>query len=603
MTLHSLQLLPRGETGWGSGTLPFGKHTTLLLGPNGAGKTPVIKALAYALGHPVELPPLIREKCRAVSLTILAEDGHHNIERQFASGLDVVVTHPTGATTTMSDERTFSEWVLPKLGVSLRILSGKTGDKIPPYVSIVGPMFLVDQDTGWTAPYVPFETHQFVKDQREEVARWLLEVPARNRPTDKSDFQAAKITLASVQEEIAFKRRALETLQRELAEDRAVDAAQRLEERRVLLETDLARTHSVLESMSLVETKLDSRVREAVQQRDQVAYQLANTKRRRAQLVDVQSEVEAELGALEQNEVAAEVFRSLCGNEACQFFRKPDDSYGRRVLYLKDQLKDFESSSGETERELDILQQQLSAAELAVQSSVEEQRRSLERGNGGGAIGAVDAISRELADVRVRLDRLERIAQQRRQLDTLINKEARARQDVVELRPTGGPRMDNARLLDARQKLTALFKEWLVALRTPNVPGDVVFDEELRLIVNGERFSSKSSHSGSTRTRLVLAYHAAMLETSLVMKGSHPRLLVLDAPRQHELNAEHLRSYFERFYKMAARQPHPVQLVFSAKDPGLVPKGRVDALWTPPFTFRDEDEDKPHFLGPERRPD
>jgi hypothetical protein len=594
MTLEALRLLPRGDAGWGTSALTFGKRTTLLLGPNGAGKTPVIKALAYCLGHPVELPPLVREKCRAVEVTLLAEGERFRIQRQFVTGVEVSVTKASGETLSFRDERAVSEWILPRLGVSLRTLAGKSGEKVAPYMSVAGPMFLVDQDTGWTTSYVPFESHQFVKDQREEVVRWLLDVPARNRPVDKSEFQGAKTTLASIQEQIAFKRRALEGLQRELGEDRANDAAQRLEERRVSLDGELHRAHSILASMSQVESAFDVRLREAVERRDQIAYRLANAKRRKAQLGDVQAEVGAELGALEQNEVAAEAFRALCGNDACQFFRKPEESYGRRVLYLKDQLKDFESSSGEIEREFVLFQEQLAAADGAVQQAVKEKESSLKPTVSGFAIAAVEATSRELADVRVRLDRLERIARERRQLEALINKEARAAEDVAELRPTGGPRRDNSRLLDARQNLAVTFKEWLLALRTPNVPADVVFDEELRLIVSGERFSSRSSHSGSTRTRLVLAYHAAMVETSLAMKGVHPRLLVLDAPRQHELSAADLRSFIERFYAMSTKHDPAVQLVFSATDPEVMPADRVDVVWKAPFVFDGE----PRFLGP-----
>lgn len=594
MSLEALELLPRGQSGWGCGPLSFGRHTTLLLGQNGAGKTPLIKALTYCLGYPIELPPLVREKCSAARLTLREGEVDYRITRQLAPGVDITVTTGGGESIAFRDERAFSEWVLPKLGVSLRTLSNPGGEKVAPYMSIVGPMFLVDQDRGWVTSYVPFDTHQFVKDQREEVARWLLDVPAKHRPVDKTEYQAAKTTLAGIQEQIAFKRNGLEGLQRELGEDRAPDAMARLEERRASLESDMLRAHSILETVSQAESALDVAIREATSRRDQIAFKLGNIKRRKAQLAEVHTEVNAELGALEQNEVAAEAFRSLCGNTACEFFRKPEESYGRRVLYLKDQLKDFEFSTGETERELAVVREQLAAAEVAVQEAVALKQKSLDGTEAGSVLVAAQAMSRELADVRVRIDRLERIARERKHLDALINKELRASEDVAELRPTGGGRRENTRLLDARQKLAATFKEWLLALRTPNVPADVTFDDELRLIVSGERFSSKSSHSGSTRTRLVLAQHAAFLETSLQMGGVHPRLLVLDAPRQHELSASDLRSFLERFYMMSAKTTPPVQLVFSATDPAVIPEGKVDQTWEPTFDFGGE----LRFLGP-----
>lgn len=598
MMIESLEILPRGVDGWGSGLLKFGKHTTLLLGPNGAGKTPLLKALAYALGYPVELPTLVRDKCQMVRLVLRDGDGICQVERQMTTSSEVVatVTDLDGKAAQLNNERALSEWVLPKIGIKLRTLARANGERVAPFMSVVAPMFLVDQDIGWTNLYVPFENKRFVNDQREEVIRWLLDVPAKHRPISKAEFQEAKVVLAAIQEEILFKRRGLEKLQRELREDRAPDAVKLLEERSRFLEAELVRSYSVVEGLARTESAIDLRLREAVQHRDQVEFRLASANRRKAQLIDVQAEVGAELGAIEQNETAAEAFRSLCGSPDCQFFRKPEDSYGRRVLYLKDQLKDFELSIGETARDLEILQQQLSAAEAAVRAVAKEKTLSIDGQHGLTMAATVQSLAKELADVRVRLDRLERIARERQQLEALLDREQRARENVSDLTPTRGARQDSSRLLDARQHLASTFKEWMVALHTPNVPADASFDETLRLALGGTQFSGKSEHSGSTRTRIVLAFHAAMVETSLLMGGTHPRILVLDAPKQHELAPEDLRSFIGRFYKMSAACSTPVQLIYSATDPAIVTDGCTDMIWKP--TFACGEPPTPHYFGP-----
>ena len=318
MNLHAIRLLPRSAEGWESGTLLFGRNTTLLLGPNGAGKTPLLRSLAYALGHPIELPRLVRDNCRAVKLVIATDEGHHTIERRFTSGLEAVVTDPAGVRTEFHEERGFSEWVLPMLGVPLRPLAGKNGDTVAPYMSVVAPMFMVDQDTGWTTSYVPLQTHQFVKDQREEVMRWLLDIPPRNRPLDRSAFEEAKTTQQSIQDQVRFKRDSLQALERELgARTEQAMPSGGSKNAVLLLKSNLSCSQSFLERLTTAESDFDVRTRSAVEGRDEIAFKVANIKRRRTQLADVRAEVSAELSALEQSEVAAVGLRALCGTEAC----------------------------------------------------------------------------------------------------------------------------------------------------------------------------------------------------------------------------------------------------------------------------------------------
>ncbi len=392
MTLESLELLPRGDEGWGSGVLKFGEHTTLLLGPNGAGKTPVLKALAYCLGHPVELPPLVRQRCRAARIVLREGEARFQIERELTpSGVEAAVSDSSG-TGTLRDERTLSEWVLPKLGIVLRSLCREErGQGCAVHERCRPLMFLRGPGHGLDVAVRAVRGPQLRQGPtgRKSFAGCSTVRP-RTAPRTRASFKLPRSHLLASRSRSSGKRRGLEALQRELGEDRAPGAAaDRLEERRASLEADLQREPTPSwRASSRVESAQDVRVREAAQRREEGGYKLANAKRRKAQLLEVQAEVSAELGALEQNEIAADAFRAFCGNENCQFFRKPEESYGRRVLYLKDQLKDFESSAGEIERELLVLHQQLEAADTAAAKvAVEDKERSLERANGGAPPG------------------------------------------------------------------------------------------------------------------------------------------------------------------------------------------------------------------------
>jgi hypothetical protein len=594
MSLKSLQLTPRGTDGWGVGPLLFGRCTTLLLGPNGSGKTPIMKAIAFCLGQPTEFPPKVLEKCSAATLTLEDSEGSYAIRRALSPSVDIEVLGPSNETQRFSDERSFSAWMLPKLGIPLRSLTGIRGEVAPPYVSVAGPMFLVDQDTGWTMPYAHHERQSFVRDQAEEVLRWMLEIPARHKAVDDSARRSAGISLASAQDQIASKRLALEALQRELGADSLSAGQESLNARRVALEEALQRRYSALEARTQAEGEFDSRVREASSDRDSTLFAADALRRRIDGVVAVQREVGAELGALEENEVAATAFRHFCGNENCQFFRRPEESYGRRVLYLKDQLKDFESGTSQMESELSLLRERLAEANSALSAAVQARTTSQTQSQSGAAVDDVRALAIELAEVQSRIFRLGQANADRLKLDQLVEVEARAAALVAELTPTRGPNRENSRLLDARAILAQKFSEWLETLRTPNVSSSAMLDEQLRLFVGGERLYPQSSHSGSTRTRIVLAFHAAVLQTSIEMRGNHPNLLVLDAPRQHELSAADLRSFVDRFHTLFSTEGRVVQLILSASDSDVVGPDRADAIWTPTFDLGEG----PRYLGP-----
>jgi hypothetical protein len=583
--LETLHLLPRGADGWSSGPYRFGRCTTLLLGPNGAGKTPLMKAIAFCLGQPVELPPKILEKCETAVLTMVDADGRHAIRRTLSPEVRIEIVGPNGDMKQFDDERSFSAWVLPRLGVPLRTLTTQSGDHVAPYMSVVGPMFLVDQDTGWTMPYVPHERQHFVRDQAQEVLRWVLGLPARHRAIDRSAQRAATISLVAVQDQIAAKRLTLEALHVELGLDALPDSSGRLIARRTELEESLRRTYSALESVSRMDSEFDARVRDASASRDIVHVEVDALLRRVAQVVRVQREVGVELGALEENEVAATAFRHFCGNENCQFFRRPEESYGRRVLYLKDQLKDFESGASQLERELSLQTDRLAESNSNLKTALETKVASLSQTQGSAAVDDVRGLSRELAEVERRIALVARAMNERSALDTLVASEATAADVAEELKPSRAPKRDNSRLLDARSILAQKFGEWLLTLRTPNVSSEALLDDELRLFMGGERLYQQSSHSGSTRTRIVLAFHAAVLETSLATHGSHPRLLVLDAPRQHELSAADLKSFVDRFYSRFSTEESLVQLVLSASDADVVAADQADSIWVPTIDF------------------
>jgi len=119
------------------------------------------------------------------------------------------------------------------------------------------------------------------------------------------------------------------------------------------------------------------------------------------------------------------------------------------------------------------------------------------------------------------------------------------------------------------------------------------FDDDFTLFVDDAKFATTTHQSGSTRTRIVLAFHAALLEVSLARGGNHPGWLLFDAPKQHELSQTDFDAYAELLQMIAARYPGRVQVVFSVAD--LKTQFQAgDEVWQPTFTV----DGNPRFLGP-----
>ena len=592
--LARLDFKPRGVSGWITPPLVFGAVLTILHGPNGSGKTPILKGLAFALGHPAKLPPDIVNHCESVCLTLSEGASRTTVERSIVDQFDCVVTDAQGNVSHFSDEKSFSAWIIGPLGIPERYLAARTGNPVPPYMSVLLPTFFVDQDLGWADIYRPISTHNFVNDQQSEVVRWMLGVPQKHRPVDNSAFARAKERLESVREQIAIRRNTIEALQSDVGPERGPAAREALLSRKNAVLEELRSHSSALESLAQSSSALDLRLAQLAQQREAARYAASTAERRLADIRRSGQEIEASIEVLEMNEVAADAFRILCGNESCQFFRRPEESYGRQLLYLKDQMKDFEVSSTSLALELDTLRTAVTEAEQRFQQALEEKQKVLAPTVGGAIVPIIEGITKELSDVSLRLDRAELIAREETRLNALIDLALKYEEEVRQLRPGRGAGGDITRLGDARAIFVSTVQGWLDILHAQNIPKPITVDDDLKISLGSERFSENSSQSGSTRTRIVLALHAALIETSLRTSGYHPGFLVLDTPRQHELHAEDLAAFVRRFQEMSRAETVPVQLIIAAKDQIVGVGGPNDEVFRPIYGSPEE----PRYFGP-----
>lgn len=173
---------------------------------------------------------------------------------------------------------------------------------------------------------------------------------------------------------------------------------------------------------------------------------------------------------------------------------------------------------------------------------------------------------------------------------TLIERRAVARDALDQM--TGSRRRTDDRTLRVKIAFEKSVLRWLDTLETPNLE-QVAVNDNFEVTTKGRKFNYDSEESGSTRTRFVLAYHAALLETSMEEGGHHPRWLICDAPRQQEIEKKHLVAWVEALRKLSTK--HPFQLVISGKEMFATIDPKTDKVWEPGFMLKEE---FPQHLGP-----
>src|SRR5205085_3980894 len=76
--------------------------------------------------------------------------------------------------------------------------------------------------------------------------------------------------------------------------------------------------------------------------------------RRKGQLSLVLSELDGEEDILTANVQSTDLLRQFCGREGCEMFATSERSFGRSLLFLKDQIKDLKASDRDLCREVDV---------------------------------------------------------------------------------------------------------------------------------------------------------------------------------------------------------------------------------------------------------
>jgi len=118
-------------------------------------------------------------------------------------------------------------------------------------------------------------------------------------------------------------------------------------------------------------------------------------------------------------------------------------------------------------------------------------------------------------------------------------------------------------LIKLKVELRKALLVWLDEIETSNISRDIAFKDDFTPLLGQETIGQLK---GSTKTRAILAYHAAMLELLAQNTSASFAFMILDTPKQHEIHSDDLDKYFKALKNLC--QEYDIQVIFSTKQLG-----------------------------------
>lgn len=584
MRLRSLKVEPLGQNGWESPLLEFGWRTTLIFAKNGSGKTPVIQSLAASLGFPPKFRDEILSKCAAVTLEAESDGQPLLIRRIFgANNRDFHAILSYGDKESEHfNEGSFSVALFEALGMEPpRLLSNK-GEVAQPYIATVLPVFYLNQGDGYTAAYKA--TNSFILDQFVEMVRFVFGLNPKHSFDVKKSLVEEKAALEAQTRRIVAAQRVYEYQSRGVDDSSANE--QILQQRAIDLAAQIEFLRNSVDAKGTASSTLTELLRQKDQQIRSKQIELSELQNRISGIDAIRTEIDGEVKTLGLNEEARRVFSSfheICGAPNCRLFIGSTESYGKNLLYLRDQIKDLDRNALRAEMRIEHLEEALKELRAEREALVDKLDSPTTAGI-DQLVTAVQALTKQLVETQTELGRVAALKEERSKLFKLEEERLRIQGRIDNLSNTGRADIEFNKL---RLKLRELAVKWMDILDAKNVSRNVDIDLDLRFKFNGE---SLDLFSGSTKIRLVLAIHAALFEVYISEPSRPFRFLILDTPKQQELHTEDLAKYLSELENLCLAKD--AQLILSSTEYDH-PTGQQDNRWLPMY----KGPDHPMYLG------
>ncbi|EGQ8029149.1 hypothetical protein HJA59_004542, partial [Vibrio vulnificus] len=289
------------------------------------------------------------------------------------------------------------------------------------------------------------------------------------------------------------------------------------------------------------------------------------------------AEINTEVDTLNLNEEARRVFvrsSDLCSSSNCQLFSGSSDSYSKNLLYLRDQIKDLERNAENDLSRIDELKRRRTAVEELTRQIVEERNNAIEKTEASALVEAISEIKNQLFGLQVQQEKLDNLDKLSTIYFDLLSDQRRAVDRVASL---SSSRNSVPEIIQLKSRFKQLLIKWLESIGTINVNLDIKWKNDFVPLFGVE---SIEQLKGSTRARVVLAYHAALIELLLESENVALDFIILDTPKQHEIHDNDLDNFMISLKKLCKQ--YSLQVVFSTTEYKY--KGdSQDCCWEPKF--------------------
>ncbi|CNJ77133.1 hypothetical protein [Yersinia pseudotuberculosis] len=573
MKLVSLFLKGRAVSGLESEVLIFAKEITELFGPNGSGKTPLLQSVVYCLGYPCKFRDDIYNFCEYAQLEFEISGEKYTSRRDFKQKeFYIRLVGSNGQVEHFHNEITYSKYIIGLLNLPYPSLVTIKNEQTHPYLSTLLPIFYVDQDDGYSRYYSAH--NNFIKDQFSEMLRVIFGLPERNSFISKKELIDAEAQLEYLDKVLVVQRREVELARSEINVNRKLEdidlAISNLNRELSDLKDDSNNKNDALSSMNVLISSHKKRIRILNDELDDI-------NRRKISLAKIKDEINIEINTLNINEEAKRVFRSfkeICPSDGCKMFSQSSESYGKNLLYLRDQIKDIERNIELDSHSVDKIKSELDTTKKLIEEILEIRDQIAKSEGISSIVETISIITANIFTLQLEKSELQKVGMLEEKYFENLNKRELAQDRVETLKKGKGiiPRVTKLKI-----DLKLAYIKWLEILNTLNIDKNITFKDDFYPNLGSEVLTQLK---GSTRVRAILAYKAALVELMCVGDKMPFKFIIFDTPKQHETHYEDIDKFMNELKVLSMK--YGFQVVFSSTEYKYVGDSN-DMIWEPKF--------------------